>query len=225
MLEPLNSLDTGSYIEKCFLLFDFLSIFFDLYRRPVFGPIRNDSIISISHFYIRNFASLAGPDAGTAVLLDFDLRTHQGTLSANLQEVAALHVAILRERPQATSVIHTHSLYLTAHAIARRPLRPYSSGLLGLLREDQQIPVSEWGPRYASQPVVDLLRDDTTAPAVLLANHGPFAWSEKGVLGAARLLVALEDAAHLALLAEQLGGAQALPAGAAELARRGWQAP
>lgn len=48
MLEPLNSLDTGSYIEKCFLLFDFLSIFFDLYRRPVFGPIRNDSIISIS---------------------------------------------------------------------------------------------------------------------------------------------------------------------------------
>ena len=93
------------------------------------------------------------------------------------------------------------------------------------LREDQQIPVSEWGPRYASQPVIDLLRDDTTAPAVLLANHGPFAWSEKGVLGAARLLVALEDAAHLALLAEQLGGAQALPAGAAELARRGWQAP
>lgn len=170
-------------------------------------------------------ASLAGPDAGTAVLLDFDLRTHQGTLSANLQEVAALHVAILRERPQATSVIHTHSLYLTAHAIARRPLRPYSSGLLGLLREDQQIPVSEWGPRYTSQPVIDLLRDDTTAPAVLLANHGPFAWSEKGVLGAARLLVALEDAAHLALLAEQLGGAQALPAGAAELARRGWQAP
>ena len=148
-----------------------------------------------------------------------------GTLSANLQEVAALHVAILRERPQATSVIHTHSLYLTAHAIARRPLRPYSSGLLGLLREDHQIPVSEWGPRYASQPVIDLLRDDTTAPAVLLANHGPFAWSEKGVLGAARLLVALEDAAHLALLAEQLGGAQALPAGAAELARRGWQAP
>ena len=39
-------------------------------------------------------ASLAGPDAGTAVLLDFDLRTHQGTLSANLQEVAALHVAM-----------------------------------------------------------------------------------------------------------------------------------
>ena len=27
------------------------------------------------------------------------------------------------------------------------------------------------------------------------------------------------------LLAEQLGGAQALPAGAAELARRGWHAP
>ncbi len=53
MLEPLNSLDTGSYIEKCFLLFDFLSIFFDLYRRPVFGPIRNDSIISISEIQYR----------------------------------------------------------------------------------------------------------------------------------------------------------------------------
>jgi len=170
-------------------------------------------------------ASLSGPDAGTAVLLDFDLRTHQGTLSANLQEVAALHVAILRERPEANAVIHTHSLYLTAHAIALRPLRPYNSGLLGILREDQEIAVSQWGPRYAQQPVIDLLRTGTSAPAVLLANHGPFAWSDKGVLGAARLLVALEDAAHLALLAGQLGGAQALAAGAAALARRGWQAP
>lgn len=68
-------------------------------------------------------ASLSGTDSGISAIVDFDLRGSQGSLTDNLKEVAALHVAIYRERSQVNAVIHTHSPYLTAFAIAGRPLR------------------------------------------------------------------------------------------------------
>lgn len=169
-------------------------------------------------------ASLSGPDQGVAGLVDFDLGNAQGRLTENLREVAALHVAIYRERPQVNAVIHTHSHYLTAYSIAGVPLRAHATQLLGVIDEDQAIPVTDWGPRYAIEPVVAALREHPGIPAALLANHGPFAWSEKGLLSATRLLVNLEEAAHLTWLAEQIGKPQAFPAGAAKRARQGWSA-
>ena len=170
-------------------------------------------------------ASLNGPDAGTAALLDFDLQRSQGSLTENLREVAALHVAIYRERPAVRSVIHTHSPYLSAFAIAGRPLRPHASQLLGVLDEDQSIPLTAWGPRYSAEPVVAALREHPRAPAALLANHGPFAWTERDLLATTRLLINLEESAHLTCLAAQLGTPQPFPAGAAALSRQGWVAP
>lgn len=52
MPEPLNLLDNDSYIEKCWLLF-LLFISFHLYRRSNVGPIRNNSIISLSAIQYR----------------------------------------------------------------------------------------------------------------------------------------------------------------------------
>lgn len=169
-------------------------------------------------------AAFNGPQVGAALLLDFDLGNPQGSLSDNLREVAALHAAIYRERPQANAIIHTHSPYLSAFAIARRPLPAYSNALLFAIGEDQAIPVANWGPRYSAEPVVAALREHPWTPAVLLANHGPFAWAEGGVLAATRLLVNLEETAYLSFLAEQLGGARTFPAGAAALVRQGWSA-
>lgn len=54
-------------------------------------------------------ASINGAGHGVAGVVDFDLNGHIGTLSPSLAEVAALHIAILRERPQTHAVIHTHS--------------------------------------------------------------------------------------------------------------------
>lgn len=47
MPKRLNSLDMDSYVEKCFLLFDFFYIFFHLYRIPIFCPIQHDFITSV----------------------------------------------------------------------------------------------------------------------------------------------------------------------------------
>jgi L-ribulose-5-phosphate 4-epimerase len=170
-------------------------------------------------------ASLSGADSGVAALVDFDLQHSQGSLTDNLREVAALHVAIYRERPQVTTVIHTHSPYLTAFAIAGRPLRAHAAQLLGILAEDEQIPLTSWGPRYAPEPVVAALREHPQAPAALLANHGPFAWSTGDVLAVTRLLINLEESAYLTFLAQQLGIPQPFPSGAAQLSRLGWSAP
>ena len=169
-------------------------------------------------------ASLSGADSGVAAIVDFDLQHSQGSLTDNLKEVAALHVAIYRERPLVNAVIHTHSPYLTAFAIAGRALRPHATQLLGMLDEDQEVPLTAWGPRYAPEPVVAALREHPRAPAALLANHGPFAWSERDVLAATRLLVNLEEAAYLTFLAQQLGTPQPFPSGAAQRSRLGWSA-
>jgi ribulose-5-phosphate 4-epimerase/fuculose-1-phosphate aldolase len=152
-------------------------------------------------------------------VVDFNLQTYQGNLTESLREVAALHIAILRARSEANTVIHTHSHYLTAFSIAGRGLAVHSASLLGALRENETIPVTVWGPRYSPEPVVDALHAYPHVPAVLLANHGPFAWSSGCPLAVTRLLVSLEEAAHLTFIAEQLGGAKPLPKGAADRVR------
>lgn len=170
-------------------------------------------------------AALNGSDAGTAAVIDFDLDHTEGSITENLREVAALHVAIYRQRPAVRSVIHTHSPYLSAFAIAGKPLRPHASQLLGVLDEDQAIPLTAWGPRYSPEPVIEALQAHPRAPAALLANHGPFAWTERDLLATTRLLINLEESAHLTWLAAQLGEPQPFPAGAAALSRQGWVAP
>jgi L-fuculose-phosphate aldolase len=58
---------------------------------------------------------------------------------------------------------------------------------------------------------------------VLLANHGLLAFGPDQRL-AAQLIVSLEEAAEMMLLAERLGGSQPFPAGALEQVRARLQA-
>jgi len=165
-------------------------------------------------------AAFNGLKNGVAAIVDFDLNSHGGTLTASLKEVAALHIAILRERPEINAVVHTHSPYLTAWSIAGRSLPVRYATLLGHGTDD--VPLAAWGARYAPEPVVDVLKKHPNAYAALLANHGPFVWGDS-VIGVARQLVFLEEASYFTFLAEQLGGAKELPAGAYEAVQLGKQ--
>lgn len=163
-------------------------------------------------------ANTSGPQAGVATVFDFDLTSHQGHLSAGLHEVAALHIAVLKARPDVDAVIHLHTPYLTGYSVAGRPLPNRYIPLLARTRED--FPVAEWGPRYAPEPVVRLLAEHPQAPGALLANHGPFAWG-RSVLDVTRFFIALEESAHVFFVAEQLGGVAAIPADAYERVQQG----
>lgn len=163
-------------------------------------------------------ANTNGPNSGVATIVDFDLTNHQGTFGGALREVTALHVAILRKRPDVNAVIHLHTPYLTGFSAAGRPLPNRYIPLLARTPDD--IPVAEWGPRYAPEPVEKLLDEHPNAPAALLANHGPFAWG-KSVLEVTSFFIALEESAHVFFVAEQLGGVKQVPENAYERVQQG----
>ena len=150
---------------------------------------------------------------GEAGLVGLDGTLHGGLLSRSLKEVIAVYTAVFSERPDINAVLHTHSPYLTAHAIAHKPFR-IQYWALAKRAGVEEIPLSEWAPRYSADPVLKSLRAAPEAPAVLLRNRGLFAWGKGSLLELANLLNSLEEGAEIAVYAALLGGGQDLPTGA-----------
>lgn len=151
--------------------------------------------------------------AGSAVLVAFDGTHLEGPINKGLKEVIGVYSAIFRERADINAALHTHSPYLTAHAIAHKPFEiAYWS--VAKRAGVETIPLGDWAPRYAPEPIIKSLREHPAAPAVLLRNRGLFTWGSNGLLEVAKLLNSIEEAAEIGVYAKILGGAQSLPAGA-----------
>ena len=108
-------------------------------------------------------------------------------------------------------VLHTHSPYATAFAVANQPIDCWIEALAMFGLADG-VPVAAYGPRGSEQAVAnirDALRPGV--PAVLLANHGVLVFHRTPELA---LLVGgvVEEAAQAAINARALGGPVALPA-------------
>ena len=95
------------------------------------------------------------------------------------------HAALYRAFPSLGGIAHTHSEYATAWAQARKPIpcfgtthADYFHGPIPLteLMSDEEI-----NGEYEANTGVAIIRtfeevDPMSIPAVLVANHGPFAW-------------------------------------------------
>lgn len=123
------------------------------------------------------------------------------------------HLFLYRNLPEVRGVIHTHSNYATAFAAVNRPIPLVLTAI-----------ADEFGAEIPCLPYTDnegehigeaILRHRNRAPAILLGNHGVFAWgpSPKSALKAA---VMTEDVAKTVHLAMQLGTPQAIPPDEAE---------
>lgn len=150
---------------------------------------------------------------GSAVVVGLDGTHHEGEINRSLKEVIGVYSAIFTERPDLNAALHTHSPYLTAHAIAHKPFE-ISYWSVAKRAGVETIPLGDWAPRYAPEPIVKSLREHPAAPAVLLRNRGLFTWGKSGIIEVAKLLNSLEEAAEIGVYAKLLGGAQPLPAGA-----------
>lgn len=127
-----------------------------------------------------------------------------------------VHLAVYRARPDVASVIHTHSPYAAAFSTLHRdvpPLIAESAGYLGgAVRAMPYVPPArpDTGERVAAGLGADR--------AVLLPNHGVVAVGEdlrKSYTAAAQV----EESAHIAFLALQLGEPHPVPAAEIERLR------
>jgi L-ribulose-5-phosphate 4-epimerase len=169
---------------------------------------------------ITGVSSLFGQSPETLAILDLDGNVLEGSLASTSAEIVSMHAVIYKLRSDVGAVIHTHSPMVSSYAMAHQPMPIHYEGLLRQgVSED--IPVAAWGPRGSRESVSnieDALRAHPEASAVLLANHGLLAWG-RDQSRAAHLIISLEEAAEMMLLADRLGGSKPFPPGALEKVR------
>jgi len=156
-------------------------------------------------------SSLSSMDPADIALLDLDGNVVEGSLTSTSAEIIRMHTCVYLERPGVGSVVHTHSPYTTAFAVASRPLECFSEAL-ARLGSAEPIPVARYGPRGSDQAVAniaDALKQSPTQRAVLLENHGLLAFGDD-VAAAQRMVFALEETAQMAILASAIGTPRAL---------------
>lgn len=152
----------------------------------------------------------------------------------------AMHLALLRRRPDAAASVHAHPPFCTAFAACRRPIaKRYLPELLVSLGEVPAAPFA----MPSTQEVPESILPYTGGNALLLSNHGVLAWGgglPEGFWNSAeaydlisadlwrafdRLEVA-EYAARIEITVDGMGGGVELSSGEAErvLALRGFYA-
>jgi L-ribulose-5-phosphate 4-epimerase len=144
-----------------------------------------------------------GPDGVVRVGLDGSLL--EGSLPPIQGAVVAMHTAMYLDDATVGSVLHTHSPFATAFAVARQPIGCWIEALAMFGLADG-IPVAAYGPRGSAEAVANIraaIRPGV--PAVLLANHGVLVFHRTPELA---VLVGgvVEEAAQAAINARSLGG-------------------
>jgi L-ribulose-5-phosphate 4-epimerase len=160
--------------------------------------------------YFTSASSLRGlgPDGVVRVGLDGTLL--EGQLPPIQGAVVAMHTAMYHDRPDVGCVVHTHSPYATAFAVANRPIDCWIEALAMFGLADG-VPVAAYGPRGSEVAVANIRRAVRPGvPAVLLANHGVLVFHRSPELA---ILVGgvVEEAAQAAINAMALGGPVAIP--------------
>ncbi len=132
------------------------------------------------------------------VITDLEGKVVEGSLHPSSD--LATHLVLYRAFPEIGGVAHTHSEYATAWAQARRPIpcfgTTHADYFHGTIPVTEVMTPAEIESEYEKNTGDVIVRafanaDYASVPAVLVANHGPFAWGTSAT-----------DAAHNAVLLE-----------------------
>ncbi len=156
-------------------------------------------------FVLGGFTAPGEADAPAAIV-GFDGTYYEGKFKKNHLELLEVYAAIFRERPDVNAAIHTHSPYIEGFAFAHRELPIVFGDDLGRITR-APIPLVPWEPRYSAGTITQAVARSPSAPAVIIANHGPFFWGRE-LEDVVDLIIALEDNAHIATKAQVLLGSQ-----------------
>jgi len=160
--------------------------------------------------YFTSAPSLRGLRADAVVRVGLDGELREGTLPPIQGAVVAMHTALYRDVPDTRCVVHTHSPFATAFAVANRAIDCWIEAL-AMFGLPEGVPVAAYGPRGSDQAVANIraaLIPGT--PAVLLANHGVLVFHRSAAL-AVQVGGIVEEAAMAAIHASPVGGPLAIP--------------
>lgn len=146
------------------------------------------------------------------VVIDLDGNRIEGELKPSSD--TATHLALYNEFPNIGGVVHTHSRWATSWAQAGLAIPAYGTThadyIHGEIPCTRAMSDSEIQGQYeleTGKVIVEtfLTLNPDHFPAVLVKNHGPFAWG-KNALEAVHNAVVLEEVAMMALNARLLAG-------------------
>lgn len=160
--------------------------------------------------YFTSASSLNGLGRDGVARVGLDGALREGTLPPIQGAVVAMHTAIYHENLEVGCVLHTHSPYATAFAVANRRIDCWIEAL-AMFGLGQGVPIAAYGPRGSEQAVANIRQAIIPGvPAVLLANHGVLVFHRTPDLA---VLVGgvVEEAACAAIHAQSVGGPVEIP--------------
>ena len=119
------------------------------------------------------------------------------------------HLYLYKHCPEIGGVIHTHSNYATSFALLGRPIPVYLTAIADEF--GAEVPCVPYTDNQGDHIGESIVKHMSKAPAVLLAQHGVFAFGPTA-RAALKTAVMLEDVAKTCHLALLLGKPRPLPA-------------
>jgi L-ribulose-5-phosphate 4-epimerase len=154
--------------------------------------------------------SLRNHSGSDVVRIGLDGILREGVLPPIQGAVVAMHSAMYADNPEVGCVLHTHSPYATAYAVAHRPIGCWVEAL-AMFGLPTGVPIAGYGPRGSDQAVANIRAAIIPGvPAVLLANHGVLVFHRTPDL---TILVGgiVEEAAQAGIRAASIGGPVEIP--------------
>jgi L-ribulose-5-phosphate 4-epimerase len=160
--------------------------------------------------YFTSATDLRGLTPDGIARVRFDGTLLEGRLPPIQGAVVDMHLARYRASDEVGCVLHTHSPFATAFAVAQRPIECWIEALAMFGLADG-VPVAAYGPRGSKEALAAIeaaLRPGGSA--VLLANHGVLVFHRTPEL-AIMVGGVVEEAAQAALIASPIGGPVLIP--------------
>jgi L-ribulose-5-phosphate 4-epimerase len=160
--------------------------------------------------YFTAAPSLRNHPVSAVVRVGLDGSLREGDLPPIQGAVVAMHTAMYADRPDVGCVLHTHSPYATAYAVARRPIGCWVEAL-AMFGLPQGVPVAGYGPRGSDEAIAHIRAAvQPGVPAVLLANHGVLVFHRTPDLAIMTGGI-VEEAAQAGVNASGIGGPVEIP--------------
>lgn len=141
-------------------------------------------------------------------VLDFDGNIVNGDLVPSIEW--HLHLEIYKSRPDINGIIHTHSAFCTAMAIARKPIPGACEDMVQIVGGD--VRVAEYVLPGTHELGVAAVKALEGRNAVLLANHG-LVGAAGSLKEAYKIVNVVEKSAQATIYATMLGGVVTLSQG------------